>query len=353
MLPQIKYCLLLCVLLITANNQAQTSQSYYYDAYSQIESILSGKDSFDFKKAVFLTENAYFENQLDEAVFNGYIRFNASICRGIMASGNIIYPEKDIEKASAQCAVFLFMTDSVPVQNETGIDIHTPFEYNFDDFAGKKEWSNMFVSTLMRTKKGNCHSLPYLYKMIMDKLGYDAHLSLAPNHIYIKAHNKRVGWYNIELTCGDFPTDAWLTASGYIHLDALRNGIYMDTLSRKQSVALCLVDLAQGYQAKFGIGDGSFILKCCETALLHFPNYINALLLKAETIAALYKQTLPDSKESKICLAQMNELYSHIYELGYRKMPQNMYRNWLNSMGLQTVNYRMKSLFVSKKNYNQ
>jgi len=78
-----------------------------------------------------------------------------------------------------------------------------------------------------------------------------------------------------------------------------------------------LVDLAQGYQAKFGIKDGSFILKCCNTALTHFPNYINAMLLKSETLTALYKQSKPDSEENKKLLAQMNEIYSNIHQLGY------------------------------------
>ncbi|MBN2262658.1 MAG: hypothetical protein JW735_07090, partial [Prolixibacteraceae bacterium] len=222
----------------------------------------------------------------------------------------------------------------------------TPFQYNFDDFAGKKEWSNMFVSTLMKTKIGNCHSLPFLYKLIMDELGQAAYLSLAPNHIYIKAHNKRAGWHNIELTCGDFPTDAWLMASGYIHIDALRNGIYMDTLSQEQSVALCLVDLAQGYQAKFGVCDGSFILKCCETALAHFPKCINAMLLKAETLTALYKQT--DTEQSKNLETEIIEVCTKIHQLGYRKMPQDMYINWLKSSATEPTNYRMNSLIMNK-----
>jgi hypothetical protein len=198
--------------------------------------MLTSKNTINFKKAVFITENAYYENQMDEKAFEDAIQIYTSICGGIMTSGNIVYSEKDVEKASAQCAVFVFMTDTIPIQTDEGIAVHTPFAYNFDDFAGQKEWSNMFVSTLMETKKGNCHSLPFLYKMIMDELGQEAYLSLSPNHIYIKAQNKRAGWYNIELTCGDFPTDAWLMASGYIHTDAIRNGIYMDTLSLKQSV---------------------------------------------------------------------------------------------------------------------
>ncbi len=280
---------------------------------------------------------------MSEELFNNYLISCASVCRGLITSGNIIYPEIDKEKAVAQCAAFIFITDSVPVIINNELFIHPPFEYNFDDFAVKEDWTNMFVSTLMETKKGNCHSLPILYKLIMNELGKEAWLALAPNHMYIKVNNKRVGWYNIELTNGDFPTDAWLMASGYIHLDAIRNGIYMKALTDKESVAMCLIDLAQGYQRKFGTEDGSFIIKCCDTALEHFPNYINAMLLKAETMTNLYL-TLEESGEKERLFSEMNALYTQIHESGYRKMPENMYQNWLNSMGTMTTNHRMKSL---------
>lgn len=324
------------------------SLNSYQESFSKIENMLSGKSELNFKNGVFYSENAWYDNQLDKEKFDSYISFYSNVSKQIMLSGNIVYHEKDSLKAAAQCATFLLITDTIPIYTNSQVLIHTPFTYNFNDFAGQKDWSNMFVSTLLQTKKGNCLSLPYLYKMIMDELGQPAYLSLAPNHIYIKAQNKRVGWYNIELTCGDFPTDAWLTASGYIHTDALRNGIYMDTLSQKQSVCLCLVDLAQGYQAKFGIQDGSFILKCCETALTHFPKYINAMLLKAETLTALYKKSDKDSEQGKKLFAEMNETYTTIHQLGYRKMPQGMYLNWLKSSGTQTTNYRMKSLLKTK-----
>lgn len=205
----------------------------------------------------------------------------------------------------------------------------------------------MFVSRMMQTRKGNCHSMPLLYKLIMDELGEKSWLSLAPNHMYIKVWNKRAGWYNIELTCADFPTDAWLTASGYIHLDAIRNGIYMDTLSVQQSVALCLTDLAQGYMHKYGTGDGHFIVQCCDTTLKYYPDYINALLLKAQIIAEQYKQN--PSAVSKKC---MNELYAGIHRLGYRKMPTDMYLNWLYSLNEYSNEYRIKKIVSYKKQMN-
>ena len=326
-------------LLFTTSLNSQNIQKYYIETLSELQMMLSDTNVFSVKKAVFSVENAYFENQLDEDSFNKVISAYTLLCKSIIASGNISYTEKDKSEADAQCATFAFMTDSLPIQIDNEIIYHIPFQYNHEDFAGQKQWSSTFVSTLMQTQKGNCHSLPYLYKIIMDELGYESHLALAPNHIYIKANNKKVGWYNIELTCGDFPTDAWYAASGYIHTDAIRNGIYMRALSDKEAVAMTLVDLAQGYQAKFGIEDGSFIIKCCDTSLEHFPNYINAMLLKAEILTELYKE----SKDEKL-FSQMTELYTNIHNLGYRKMPQQMYSNWLNSLNTEDKNQGIKAI---------
>lgn len=339
MLQRIIFALFLNFISLTINAQP----TYYTEALSRIENMLSDKAALNFQEAVFLTENAYFENRLDREKFSKDIAFYTHICKGVMASGSIEYTERDIDVAMAQCGVFIFMTDTVPIKSGNDIIGSIPFSYNYEDFSGQNDWSNMFVSTLISTNRGNCHSLPYLYKIIMDELGYKSHLALAPNHIYIKANNKKVGWYNIELTCGDFPTDAWLMASGYIHIDAIRNGIYMRALSDKEAVAMTLVDLAQGYQAKYGIGDGSFILQCCNTALEHFPKYINAMLLKGEILTELYRQSPDDAR-----MDEMNILYTSIHELGYRKMPNEMYMNWLGSLSKDNTEQRMKSVIIKK-----
>jgi hypothetical protein len=305
--------------------------------------MLQGNDSLNFKEAVFMVEDSHSNKLLDKNTFNNIIRTYKAICEGIIQSENIEYTELDKENALAQCATFVFMTDTTSVMFDNNLIKNPPFSYNHIDFTGQQDWSNMFVSTLIQTKKGNCHSLPYLYKIIMDELGYKSHLALAPNHIYIKANNKKVGWYNIELTCGDFPTDAWYAASGYIHTDAIRNGIYMRALSNREAVAMTLVDLAQSYQAKFGIEDGSFIIQCCDTALEHFPKYINAMLLKAEILTQLYRES-----NDKGLFSQMTELYTSIHKLGYRKMPQQMYANWLNSLNVEDHNQGIKAILNPK-----
>lgn len=326
-------------------------QAFYYKEQLVLNNMLNGTDSLDLRKAVYAVENAYYNGNLNQQAFYQQIEQYARFCQGIMQSGDIRYQGVgDVESAKAQCAVFVFMTDSIPMQVADGIFWHQPFSYNFDDYAGKKDWGNMFVSTLMGTGKGNCHSMPLLYKMIMDQLGEKSWLSLAPNHMYVKAWNKRAGWYNIELTCGDFPTDAWLTASGYIHLDAIRNGIYMDTLSIKQSVALCLTDLAQGFVQRYGIGDGTFVEECCDTALKYYPNYINAWLIKAEIINSRYQQEKEKAfTERQLLKKQRDGIYSRIHQFGYRKMPKEMYFNWLYSLNEYSNEYRNKKITTYRR----
>lgn len=295
--------------------------------------MLSGKVPLNLVKAVYCVEDAWYDDGLNEQLFKEQINKYADFCKAISLANPINYIGKDASSVNIQAAVFAFMTDSIPMKIGDSIVYHPPFQYNYADFAGEKDWSNMFVTTLMATGKGNCHSMPLLYKLIMDELGEKCWLSLAPNHMYIKARTQRSGWYNIELTTGDFPTDAWLMASGYIHLDAVRNGIYTDTLSLKQSVAMCLTDLGQGYIRKYGLGDGRFVEECCNMTLRHYPNYINALLIKAELLTDRYKQQ--EEKEStaaKALKSKLNDAYATIHRLGYRKMPEDMYRKWLNSM---------------------
>lgn len=336
--------LLLCVLAFIISIPLY-SQAAYYKEQLMLINMLNGKDSLNLQKAVYGTENAFYNGDLNEQAFNQRIEQYAHFCQSIMISGDIRYEGKgDEQAAKTQCAVFVFMTDSIPMQAGNTIIWHQPFNYNFDDYAGRKNWSNMFVSQMMQTGKGNCHSMPLLYKLIMDKLGEKCWLSLAPNHMYIKAWNKRANWYNIELTCADFPTDAWLTASGYIHLDAIRSGIYMDTLSVKQSIALCLTDLAQGYMHKYGVGNGHFITQCCDITLQHYPDYINALLLKAQIVAGQYIQD-----PSPILKKKIDNLCTKIHRLGYRKMPTEMYLNWLYSLNEYSNEYRIKKIISYKR----
>lgn len=346
---------------VTNDNTTDSVRKHYRYAYELLEAMLQ-LNSHDFKTAVYYVENAYFDNTLSYEWFDQQVKLLAILSGRYAGADNIIYPYEDSQRVLKYAAAFKIMTDSIPIMFEDGIRYHVPYGYNFDDFNGARDWSNTFVTTLLETHKGNCHSLPYLYKMIVQEVGENAYLALAPNHIYIKLYCKKDGWYNTELTSGQFPIDAWLMASGYIHLNAVQNGIYMDTLSDCKSIALCVFDLAQGYQRKMGMGDGSFMLTCCDLALRYFPDCIPVLLLQSEIYGALFTEQLNNStyktpqefidndNNASVLFSNIQTLTKKIHALGYRRMPEKMYLDWLTTLATEREKYTNKNIsFINAK----
>ncbi|MBX9850479.1 MAG: hypothetical protein K2X86_01835 [Cytophagaceae bacterium] len=331
-----------------------TLKGYYWQALAEMERMLTAKESLSFKRAVFITENAFMNNELDYRNFCGEIDKILTICEFYLKSNSLVnYTYNDIEDVAKNGAIFRVMTDTIKAFTYNNI-IHYPFLYDFDDFMGNKDWSKMFVTKLLKTHSGNCHSLPFLYKIVADELGATTYLALAPNHIYLKHRNKQIGWYNTELTSGNFPIDAWLSASGYISLPAIRSGIYMDTLSSKQTITLCVIDLAKGYERKFGI-DSNFILACTDIALKYYPNYINALILKGETLKKIFDKAMSKNKAAypkevfhidacKRTYEEMEKAYVTAVKLGYREMPEEMYLDWLSSLEQEKEKYKNKKI---------
>ena len=104
--------LLYALLIVTA--YPVYSQAAYFKEQLTLANMLSGKDSLNLQKAVYAVENAYYNDNLNEEVFNRQIEWYANFCRGIMQSGDIRYEGQGDEQAvKAQCAVFVFMTDSI------------------------------------------------------------------------------------------------------------------------------------------------------------------------------------------------------------------------------------------------
>ncbi len=343
------------IILFCGSSNAQ--KFFYEEAFEHINCMLDNSCELSFKTAVYEVENAYLEGNLDSIIFEGEIRKLTVLAENLIKSRTLKYEGKDIREVEKYAALFSVMKDSIAIQDTEGnLFKYIPYTYDFVDIWGHGDWKNMFVSKLLATRKGNCHSLPYLYKILAEELDAEAYLALAPNHIYIKHQKEEGGWYNTELTTGIFPFDSWLMASGYIHLDAITNKLYMEALSDKQSIALCLVDLAQGFERKFPKNNGSFIQKCVDAALQQYPTYANALILKAETYkkqlekeadvenGALDSKALQDKTFRNKFLSLQNN-YMQIHELGYRRMPKEMYLNWLTSLREEREKFENKEIF--------
>lgn len=139
-------------------------------------------------------------------------------------------------------------------------------------------------------------------------------------------------------------------ASGFIHLNAIQNGVFLKALNDKESLALLLVDLGNAYNRSFPDNDGTFVLKCAERAIQVHPYLANALLLQAETHKKQFQkmmkeqntkdiQTALQNPKAKELFELMNREYTHIQEIGYRSMPEEMYLDWLVSLKTERGKY--------------
>ncbi|MDI9320628.1 MAG: hypothetical protein QM530_09170 [Phycisphaerales bacterium] len=138
-----------------------------------------------------MTENAYYKGPLNDPSF----------CNDTTSTGQqlkTLIKQRGLKKykTSSNWAVYTYMADSLSSNN------YKPCTDDFNDFMGDKVWTKMFVTKLMKTKSGNCHSLPTYDRLLCEEIGGNASLALAPNHLYIKHLDEKGQWTNVELTIG-------------------------------------------------------------------------------------------------------------------------------------------------------
>ena len=132
-------------------------------------------------------------------------------------------------------------------------------------------------------------------------------------------------------------------ASGYVNVNAIKNGIFLDTLNKKQVIANCLNDLAIGYTKIFGLSsDTTFIKGCTDLSLKHYPaKNAMAQVLKSNMYLVQFLKLknkyqdkshdeLMELEDGKYFWDNYNRLYSLIQNSGYRTMPRDLYSKWLD-----------------------
>lgn len=318
---------------------------HYRHAFAEISEMLEGKKPLDLKRAVFLVENAYFDNRMDYNWFgNDVLAMKEMVEQEMKQEG--YSPDDDLAK---KWALHQFMSDTVQMKGKDGKTYytHTPYGYDFDDPFGKENWSNMFVTKLMKSKKGQCHSLPLLYLILAEQLGVDAYLSFAPQHSYIRLQGANGNWYNLELTVGRYSSDSWLTGSGFIKAEALLHKMYMDTLGKRDVIAGCLFDLAKGYTKKYGFDQ--FVSDCTKKSLEHHPNNVFALQLHSDYHTVLFHhvakqlgfpklEDLQKNRKAYELYLLRNQIYDLIDQSGFEPMPEEAYAKWLQSFESEAAN---------------
>jgi hypothetical protein len=296
----------------------------FNSAYKEMKSMLEGKTNPNFKRAVFLIESTY-----DTTIH--YEDFSAHISK-IAVDLKAFIKERGVEKykTSGNFAIFEFFTKPHKMND------FKPFTYDFDDFYGKKDFRNISITKLLRTHKGQCTSMPFLYKILSEEIGAESYLALAPEHCYIKHLDEQGKWVNIELTNGHFSSDAWMISSMEISAESIKKGVYMKELTLKESIALCMVDLGTAYARKKG-GFNKFSELCAVESLKYHPTNPSAVIaryctVRDESYAYMKKHGRKKCPYLVENIAKLKAIDKELEILGFRELSPDAYANWQKGM---------------------
>lgn len=303
----------------------------FNSSLSALKLLLNAPRNQVAKKAIFQVEKAFLGNTLLSENFEEAIVNIIEILRKYAVAQGWNWQDYN----TRQKTLLLRFTDTLVLKDT----IILPFKYDHQDPYGVVDHSKFFVSKLLTTKMGQCHSLPLLYKILADEIDVEAYLCLMPQHSYIRISDASGKWYNFETTCGKIVPTTWLVASGFVSSEAIANKIYMDTLGHKAFVTNAIADLIEGYVAKFGYDD--WVLQSANIALEHNPKDIRCLLWKSNYLtihtqqliqAANYppKSKLVEYPEIWNNYQKLMQVYSKIDQLGHVTIPNVVYQEWLN-----------------------
>jgi len=331
----------LSVQVLFAIDIPENPKSHFYSAKQELVNMLEGKTPLDYERAIFIIEDAYWENKNDFNLYQSILDFHTeNILRIIAAKNNetqnfnatLLETEEQkkekYDRALTNLAIFSYITDTSLFLGNNKTFLHFPFRYSTNDPLGTLNWRNTQVFNLLdaKNKSGNCFALVSLFKIFSERLNSKAIICTAPGHVYIRHSDNKGIYHNVELATRSFPGTGSMETLTYTTDEATKNGISLRELDLKQSIALCLVYLAKGYEYKFNTRNDDFILECAELALKYDSLNLNAMLLKAEVleerIIAKNKPVAQLQKDKDF--VDYENYINKLFSLGYREMPMEM-----------------------------
>ncbi len=279
----------LCIILFFQQfcfSQNKVAEDYYVEAFNEIAGMLSGRDTLLIKRAVFISEWAYYEGRLD---------YKIDFCNEIERIKNFVNLFYSVNKLNQYRTGKQMALNEYFFRPYSGNN-YLPYTYDFENFSIENEnWETQFVSKVLKSHKGQCRSLPWLYKILATELHCDAYLTQAPRHTYImykdEDNQTPEDWINLELTTHQMSPSFWIKQNFEICDSAIIVGTYMKPLTDMETVACQLADLAFGYHKKFKRYD-EFTYYCTTKSLEYYPNNPTAVLILGKSLDTMLQKHL-------------------------------------------------------------
>lgn len=320
----------------TRRFKRKEGEKRFIDSWNGIGEMFKKKE-FSLKNAVYQAESFHRPDYMSYEDYNSHILEAASIIRRALVQEG--YDEQN--QSALKMMLHRFVTGIIEYENENGTYARThPIKYDFDDPFGYESLEKHFVLKLIKTKSGQCHSMPLYYLILAEELGVEAWLSISPHHSFIKLQDDKGKWYNLELTNGHYTNDNFMMSSGFLTTESVRNGLFLDTLSKEETIIQCLSDLVGYYVHDFGYE--SNVKPYLDNLIELNPNNINTWLMLSNFMTIHFdnqarryniqsESEIKDNETLNALYTWRNQVYQTLDNLGYHPIALDAYKDWLNS----------------------
>jgi hypothetical protein len=326
---------------VRVQTKSQQNQDYFQLGIKEIEQMLKGQKPLDFKRAVFVTENAYYDGQLNWSDYSGEVNRIKDILNQMIVAKNL-----QRYKTAGNWAIFTYISDSIPENN------YCPYQYDFENFMSETDYESMMVSRLLKIKKGNCHALPYLYKILANEVNVEAFIATAPMHLYIRHRDEKDKWWNLEMTTGTFSRTSFIMETFNVSDAGQESGLYMKALSEKESIALCILDLLSYYEKKHKKYSDDFVRYCYNLGLKYYTNSMlqvwkgndmkYQLDSRMATLGLNHYQQIQDNPELMKTYLQMDSTFKYLQQIGYSTLTAAQYSEKVNEIKIEQNKLKTK-----------
>ncbi len=130
--------------------------------------------------------------------------------------------------------------------------------------------------------------MPFLFIILGQKLGIDVTASTAPGHVFVKYRDDMGTLYNLEATSGaGFTRDLWILQQRPMSTQALSNGIYMQPLSKKETVVVMTGTLLEFYGQ---LGQEKHRIALADLVLKYYPKDVSTMIHASSAYYRLRQQ---------------------------------------------------------------
>lgn len=214
------------------------------------------------------------------------------------------------------------------------------FSYDLDDPYGR-DVRNKLLSTYLATRKGNCVSMPLLFLLVGQKLELDLSAVTAPAHVFVKFRDEAGKAINVEATSGGYKLDDSYRRDIPMTDQAIKNGVYMRALSKRETVALMAGTLMEFLNRE---RKPEQRIAVAHLILEFYPNDVTAMLHKGHAYSQMIERDFmsrydsptaipPAERPQFVRLRKANELwYSRAEALGWRQPSQEQESNYTDAV---------------------